>query len=111
MRRASVVLVSLTALVGGMVNAVAASGAPPAGPTGSGDRLEVYTATVDAAGMEALGEAGVDRGHSAQQPAKGGRARLEVVLTPRQARALGREGVDLALKRVDGVPASREMSK
>ncbi|WP_211288035.1 M14 family metallopeptidase [Mumia flava] len=79
------------------------------GPRGSG--LEVYTATVDSEGLDALGEVGVDRDHATTDVTKDGEAEVEVVLTPEQAGELEGEGVDLDVKEVDGVAASTMMAR
>ena len=116
MRRTSVVLVSSAALVAALLAAVPAAGSPPGSAPGRGAEpadagaLEVYTGTVDAAGLEQLGKAGVDRDHAVTRPAAKGDARVEVVLTPRQAKTLQAKGVDLEVKRVNGQRASQRMS-
>ncbi|MGH8828149.1 MAG: hypothetical protein ACRDVZ_11265, partial [Jiangellaceae bacterium] len=64
MRRTTVLLASAALVVAGLAGGTAASGAPPGGAGPDGTGLQVYTGTLDAAGLEALGEEGVDRDHS-----------------------------------------------
>ncbi|MBW9214448.1 immune inhibitor A [Mumia sp. zg.B53] len=105
MRRPAAIVFT-TALVGGLLGVLPATAAPPKAPTDSPPvDLEIYSATVDAKGLDLLAEAGVDRSHDVVS-SKGGKAEVEVVLPPSQARKLREEGVDLKVKKIDGVKAS-----
>ncbi|WP_370616910.1 M14 family metallopeptidase [Mumia qirimensis] len=106
MRRPAAILFT-TALVGGLLGVLPATASPPKAPTDSPPvDLEIYTATVDAKGLDLLGEAGVDRGHDVLGAAEGGKAKVEVVLPPSEADKLREKGVDLTLKKIDGVKAT-----
>ncbi|WP_167000590.1 M14 family metallopeptidase [Mumia sp. ZJ430] len=106
--RRPVAIVFTAALVGGLLAAVPAAASPPASPSADsppGD-LEIYTATVDAKGLDLLGEAGVDRGHDVVAPTGDGKAKVEVVLPTGEAAKLVEQGVPLKLKKIDGVKAT-----
>ncbi|MFC6148412.1 MULTISPECIES: M14 family metallopeptidase [Mumia] len=111
MRRPAAILFT-TALVGGLLGVIPATASPPTAPTDSppGD-LEVYTGTVDARGLDLLGEAGVDRGHDVLGASKDGKAKVEVVLPENEAAKLQDQGVDLTLKKIDGVKSSTLMAR
>lgn len=71
---------------------------PP--PPDSVDQMAVYTGVVDAAGLEAIVDLGVDRHDVAAAPIAdaAGKLAVEVVLSGDQAEELAREGADLSLK-------------
>jgi Zinc carboxypeptidase/Immune inhibitor A peptidase M6 len=85
-------------------------GGVPAGAAPSDDRvgpMEVYEGTVGAAQLETLHRAGLDHEDIATGQVRDGRVRVEVVMTRLQAAKLASEGVDLGVKRIDGVRASQ----
>lgn len=111
MRRTTVILASTALVVAGLIGGTAASGAPPGGVGPDGTGLQVYTGSLDAAGLEALGEEGVDRDHSVVAPAAEGKAQVEVIITEAQANKLRAKGVDLTKKKVKGQDAARVMAE
>jgi hypothetical protein len=78
---------------------------------GRGGGLEVYVGQVDAAGLEALKQVGLDHEDVATGKGSKGKVRVEVVMNGRQAEALAAEGVALDVKRVNGKKASRALAE
>lgn len=78
--------------------AAAPSSAAPA-PPGADDHLTVYTGTVDAEGLAAIVDLGVDRHEIVTSPSdEAGKVQVEVILSGEQAADLNAEGADLAPK-------------
>jgi hypothetical protein len=93
-----------------MLVALLATGLSAGAQDGAGDKLDVYTGTVPAGDVDQIAELGVDRHELEVTPArsaKAGRVEVEAILSGAQAAELRREGVDLALKRVDGQSVAR----
>ncbi|SCF29341.1 M14 family metallopeptidase [Micromonospora mirobrigensis] len=105
MRRRRLAIAGVFTLVGALALTAPASARPPSDPAAR-DGLEVYVGTVDAQQLGKLRAAGVDLGHDAVQTTAGG-ARVETVLSRREARRLAGQGVPLSVKKVDGKPASQ----
>ncbi|WP_432498795.1 M14 family zinc carboxypeptidase [Kineococcus gypseus] len=100
MRRRTVTALSALALLVPLLAGAAPAHASP-GPLPGGDRLAVHTGVLDAAGLAALSELGVDRRELVLSRAVGagaGSVRVEAVLSGEQARALAARGVDVAPK-------------
>jgi Zinc carboxypeptidase/Immune inhibitor A peptidase M6 len=97
-------LVALLAIAS-MLVALLATGLTAGAQDGAGDKLNVYTGTVPAGEVDQIAELGVDRHELEVTPARSGKARLvevEAILSGAQAASLRSDGVDLALKRIDG---------
>ena len=87
--------------------------ASPPSPPGDDDRLAVYTGTVDAQGMAAIIDLGVDRHDVVAEPAPDGQIAVQVILSGEQAADLNAAGAQLepkqpanqrrALQATDGV--------
>ncbi len=99
------VMILTGALTGTLVGSLPAGAAPPDGAPGRG--LEVYVGQVDAAGLEKLHHVGLDHEDVATGKGSDGAIRVEVVMNGIQADKLAKEGVDLAVKRINGKPASQ----
>jgi hypothetical protein len=93
-----------TVLGAGLLTGVPAGAAPTDDGTGA---HEVYVGQVDAAGLGQLKRAGLDHEDVATSKGRDGQVRVEVVMTELQAEKLAAQGVELAVKRVDGKKASR----
>ena len=107
--RRSPVLIAVLAVVAG---ALAAGPAATAAPGQGGDGLEVYVGEVDAQQLQKLADIGVDRDElTTGQRTASGKARVEVVITDRQAAKLRTDGVDLKVKKVKGRDASDEAAR
>jgi len=91
-------------LTGALLNGVPAGAAPP---DDKGGALEVYVGRVDAEGLEKLKQAGLDHEDIATGKGRDGEVRVEVVMSGVQAEKLATEGVDLAVKRINGKKASQ----
>lgn len=94
-------LATAAALVITLVSAAPSVASPP--PDDDGGSLAVYTGTVDAAGMRAIVESGVDRHDVFVTPNEAGGATVEVILAPAQAAQLAQQGAVLEPK----APSSR----
>ncbi len=92
-----------------MLVAVLATGFSAGAQSSAGDKLDVYTGTVPAKEVGEIVDLGVDRHELEVAPArsKRGHVKVETILSGSQAAALRREGVDLALKRVNGRSVAR----
>jgi Zinc carboxypeptidase/Immune inhibitor A peptidase M6 len=104
-------LVAATAIAS-MLVALLATGLTAGAQDGAGDKLNVYTGTVPAGDVGAIADAGVDRHELEVNPVRGSRGdklrvRVEAILSGSQAAELRRDGVDLALKRIDGQSVAR----
>ncbi|MCU1443086.1 MAG: zinc carboxypeptidase [Cryobacterium sp.] len=79
---------------------VATPSAATSPPTTPSDRLAVYTGVVDAAGLSAIVDLGVDRREVVATPVAGaaGQVTVEVVLSGQQAAELAEEGTELSPK-------------
>ncbi|HEU4490631.1 MAG TPA: M14 family metallopeptidase, partial [Jiangellales bacterium] len=110
MRRVSAVLISVLALVAGLLGAVGAANAAPT-PTPGGVGPDVYTGVIQRSQINDIVDLGVDRhelllsGVRGQDAAKGS-VRVEAILTEEQADGLREGGVDLEPKTVDGMTAT-----
>jgi hypothetical protein len=103
MRRLGAVLVSL-AWTAGLLAPTAAPAAPRAD---RGDRLEVYVGEVPTALVGELTDLGIDRHDLRVSKVRGeagpkGSVRVEAILSAAQARQLGRRGLELEPKTLDG---------
>ncbi|HEX2360686.1 MAG TPA: M14 family metallopeptidase, partial [Jiangellaceae bacterium] len=110
LRRRSVAVLSAAALVGtAAIASLPADAAPKAPPGGVG--LEVYEGQVDAAGVEKMRELGLDASTFVVDEGAGGTVEVEAVLSDRQAAKLRKDGVDLKVKEIDGVAASKALEQ
>ena len=109
-RGVAVSVLSVLALVAGTLAATPAAAAP------SGDSgLEVYTGEVDATDVETLREFGLDPEQfivddASANPETGGKVEVEVVTTPDEATKLQAAGVEIEVKRVEGMAASEALA-
>jgi Zinc carboxypeptidase/Immune inhibitor A peptidase M6 len=90
-----------------MLVALLATGFSAGAQGGASPRLDVYVGTVPSDQVGEIVDLGVDRQELEVAPAPSARGekaqvRVEAILSARQAAALRRDGVELALKRVDG---------
>ncbi|TDD17608.1 zinc carboxypeptidase [Kribbella turkmenica] len=109
MRRSAVVTAVLAVLAGALVAGPGATAAPA---QGGGDGLEVYVGELDPQQLQKLADLGVDRQELSVGPkAADGKARVEVVITDRQATKLRTDGVDLTVKKVNGRDAADEAAR
>jgi len=92
------------ALTGALLSTLPAGAAPS---TDNGRGLEVYVGRVDAEALEKLNRAGLDHEDVRTGRARDGKIRVEVVMNGIQADKLAQEGVELAVKRINGKPASQ----
>ena len=106
--RRSPVLIAVLAVVAG---ALAAGSAATAAPGPGGDGLEVYVGELDPQQMQKLTDLGVDREGLTTGRTADGKAKVEVVITDRQADKLRSDGVDLKVKKVKGRDASDEAAR
>ncbi|MFP5253647.1 MAG: M14 family zinc carboxypeptidase [Actinomycetes bacterium] len=104
MLRRGVAVAGVMALTGALLGTLPAGAAPS---TDRGRGLEVYVGQVDAAELEKLHQAGLDHEDISTGHGRDGEIAVEVVMNGLQAAELAQEGVDLAVKRIDGKPASR----
>ena len=109
LRRRSIVVLAVAALAGGTLTVTPSSARVASQPGDVG--FEVYTANVDAAGMAKLRELGVDVTNSPAATAATGTARVEAVLSTSQASKLRAAGVNLRVKRIDGLAASEVLRR
>ncbi|MDN5796858.1 MAG: immune inhibitor A [Intrasporangium sp.] len=103
MRRVSLSVVALLALLTGLLGAVPAASADP--KTNRGGGLEVYIGEITAAQLRLLAEQGVEL-EGSTHPGVSGRTRIEAILTADQAARLTSAGVPLSIRRVKGKKAS-----
>ncbi len=104
MKRTAIAALSAAALVGGMLAAGTPASAAPG--NGNGPKLEVYVGEVDAAGLEKLHRAGLDHEDIATGDNLNGSIAVEVVMSTLQADKLASDGVELAVKKINGKKAS-----
>ena len=95
------------AAIASMLVALLATGLSAGAQDGAGDKLNVYTGTVPAGAVGEIADVGVDRHELEVAPVRGSRGdklrvRVEAILSGSQAAELRSDGVDLALKRIDG---------
>jgi hypothetical protein len=106
MNRVSVSLFAVGALLFGTLVSAPAHASPK--PPGPGKGLpDVYVGDLGANQLKQLNAAGLDRESIALGQAKGGRTHVEVVMSGAQAASLGKSGVTLTLKKVDGKTAAQ----
>jgi hypothetical protein len=91
-------LVTAAALVAAGLGTGPAQASPP--PPGTSDRLQVYTGTLDAAGLAAVVDLGVDRNELVATPSTdvSGELTVQVILSGEQAEAVEKAGAQLAPK-------------
>ena len=111
MRRSSVALLSVLALLTSLVSITTGAGAAPAG-RGADNRLDVYIGDLDGSQIADLVALGIDRHELELRALRGERGaksevRVEAILTGQQAQRLRRQGVEMRLKRVDGKTAAQ----
>ncbi|TDW79688.1 immune inhibitor A peptidase M6 [Kribbella pratensis] len=106
--RRSPVLIAVLAVVAG---ALAAGPAATAASGPGGDGLEVYVGELDPQQLQKLADIGVDREGLTTGRTADGKAKVEVVITDRQADKLRSDGVDLKVKKVKGRDASDEAAR
>jgi hypothetical protein len=95
-----------------VAGALAAGPAATAAPGQGGDGLEVYVGELDPQQLQKLADIGVDRDELiTREKAADGKAKVEVVITDRQADKLRSDGVDLKVKKVNGRDASDEAAR
>ncbi|MDI1460581.1 M14 family zinc carboxypeptidase [Catellatospora sp. KI3] len=89
------------------------SAAPPttAKAADQANPLEVYVGEIAANQIGRFSALGLDREDVAVKPASGDRIAVEVVLTRRDAARLASQGVKLAVKTIDGRPASQSLRR
>jgi Zinc carboxypeptidase/Immune inhibitor A peptidase M6 len=93
-----------------MLVALLSTGFTAGAQDSASDKLDVYTGTVPAGDVAEIVDLGVDR-HELEvtrpSSAKDGRVKIEAILSGAQVAELRRDGVELALKRVDGQSVAR----
>ncbi|WP_082492107.1 M14 family metallopeptidase [Leifsonia sp. Root4] len=82
-------------VITGVSAAPSMASTPPPAPS---DQLSVYTGSVDAAGLDALVDLGVDRHDVAATPSEDGGFDVQVILSGEQASELAQAGTELELK-------------
>ena len=111
MRRRFAAVFAFCLLLGGL-SWSSAQAAPPPPPASGAGPLAVYTGTVDAATLAAIGKLGVDRQALKVAPVAGaeGQFTVEVILSGDQAEALAAEGATLTRARhsIRAAAAGRE---
>ncbi|TCC27621.1 M14 family metallopeptidase [Kribbella speibonae] len=110
MRRSPVLITGL-AVLAVVAGALAAGPAATAAPGPGGDGLEVYVGELDPQQLQKLADIGVDREGLTTGRTADGKAKVEVVITDRQADKLRSDGVDLKVKQVKGRDASDEAAR
>ncbi|HEY5877747.1 MAG TPA: M14 family zinc carboxypeptidase [Nakamurella sp.] len=111
-RPAVLACTAVAALLAGLLTATPAAATAPGEPSDPpGVDLEVYTGTVDAAGIQELRDLGVDITDATGGEPAAPTAPVEVVLSPEQAAKLRQAGVDLDVKTVDGLAASEALHR
>ncbi|TDC40826.1 M14 family metallopeptidase [Micromonospora sp. KC213] len=108
MKRTRLAIAGVFTLVGALALTAPATARPSSDPDGR-DSLEVYVGTLDPAQLAKLRAAGVDLGHDHHGTTSDGAARVETVLSEREARRLADQGVELEVKKVRGKPASQAL--
>ncbi|TDB77803.1 M14 family metallopeptidase [Micromonospora sp. KC723] len=108
MRRTPLAIAGVFTLVGALTLTAPATARPSSDPGGR-DSLEVYVGTLDAGQLAKLRASGVDLGHDHQGTDASGAARVETVLSRREAARLAGQGVRLEVKKVRGKPASQAL--
>lgn len=106
MRTARLATACVLTLVGAMALTGPASAQLPS-DLGSRDSLEVYVGTLNPEQLEELRGTGVDLQDAALSRDASGNAKVEMVLTERQAARLASKGIKLAVKKVHGKNASQ----
>ena len=109
MRRISLSVLAVVALVAGLLS-VSATAAPP------DDNLDVYTGDLSGGQIAELVDLGVDRqelrfAKISGERGKKARVRVEAILSAAQARKLDRQGVEMKPKKVDGQTASQRSTQ
>ncbi len=105
MRRLSLSILAVLALVAGMLSTSASVAAPP------DDHLDVYVGEVAAGQVSEIVDLGVDR-HDLQlskvkgEKGKKGKVRVEAIISAAQAKQLRKRGVEMSPKKVDGKTAA-----
>jgi hypothetical protein len=107
--RRPLALLAASALVGGL--AVAAPTATSAAPREGTSDLEVFVGRLTPAQVDQLAAAGLDHEDVATGRLRNGKVRVEAVMSERLGRKLRDKGVDLKVKRVDGVKASVALAR
>ncbi|WP_030169038.1 M14 family metallopeptidase [Spirillospora albida] len=102
-RRRFTTLLAVVALLIGTFTAVPADAAPK--PAASGAAVEAYTGELTGDQVKTLNESGLDREDVQFGKGKNGLFRVEAVMSGTQAAALAKQGVRLAVKKVDGKDA------
>lgn len=92
--RRSAVIGAAALVLAGLTATPSAAAPPPE----SGDRMSVYTGELDAAGLAAIIDLGVDRHDLVAKPLADGRISVEAILSGAQAEALVEAGSELAPK-------------
>ena len=109
MRRSPVLIAVLAVVAGALAAGPMATAAPPGQ---GGDGLEVYVGELDPQQLQKLADIGVDRQELITgEKGADGKAKVEVVITDRQAAKLRTDGVDLTVKKVKGRDASDEAAR
>ena len=110
MRRSPVLIAGL-AVLAVVAGALAAGPAATAAPGPGGDGLEVYVGELDPQQLQKLADIGVDREGLTTGRTADGKAKVEVIISDRQADKLRSDGVDLNVKKVKGRDASDEAAR
>ncbi|MFZ0139438.1 MAG: M14 family metallopeptidase, partial [Aeromicrobium sp.] len=110
MRRLSLSILAVLALVAGMLSTSASVAAPP------DDHLDVYVGEVAAGQVSEIVDLGVDR-HDLQlskikgEKGKKAKVRVEAIISAAQAKQLAKQGVEMQTKKVDGETASERSNR
>jgi hypothetical protein len=100
-KRPPTILVAAAALLAGLLAAAPAQAGQR--PAAASQRVDVYTGDVSAEQFKAIQSAGIDQEEVlVTRGARAGQTRVELTINGLQARALGRQGVNLKLKQIDG---------
>jgi len=109
LRRRSIVVLAVAALAVATLTVTPSSARVASQPGDVG--FEVYTGNIDADGMAKLRELGVDVTNAPAATAATGTAQVEAVLSTSQASKLRAAGVNLRVKRIDGLAASEVLRR
>ena len=110
MRRLSLSILAVLALVAGMLSTSASVAAPP------DDHLDVYVGDVAAGQVAEIVDLGVDRHDLKLSKIKGekgkkAKVRVEAIISAAQAKQLAKQGVEMDTKKVDGETASERSNQ
>ena len=110
MRRLSLSILAVAALVSGLLSTSASVAAPP------DDHYDVYVGDVASSQITEIVDLGVDR-HDLQlskisgEKGKKAQVRVEAILSEAQAKQLAKQGVEMSPKKVDGKTAAERSNE